>query len=209
MEPSDIRVKLHASSLPENKHHIWSTYYCNFRCEIFDSEIWKWRELEDVLLPHGVLFTNKNAVVAGAVIYFLRNNNQVLGFHDETYTIFSLPEAVCNNGKYKNKQLLEYRGRLGLVCKAPEGYLELWIMEDYKNREWKRRQMLRINESVKDDLFPVAFFNADIALMKGFKRVGFYKFQDSNFNIVNLNIDPSEVFAFRSDPEPTNLNNRI
>lgn len=55
---------------------------------------------------------------------------------------------------------------------------------------------------------PAGFYNAEIAFLKAFNEVVFYKLQDCSFRRVELDHelrDAHEVFQFRSDLEPVSL----
>ncbi|KAF2305737.1 hypothetical protein GH714_007922 [Hevea brasiliensis] len=61
---------------------------------------------------------------------------------------------------------------------------------------------------------PDVFYNADVALMRGFYKVIFFKFKNGNSaDIVtldkNINMLGTEVFPFKSDFEPSNLKNEF
>ncbi|CDP07857.1 unnamed protein product [Coffea canephora] len=189
--------------------------FYNYHCEIFDSERWSWRRAEDILLPHGEMFDNNQSVYASGLIYWLTTEDNVLAFNheQETYHTFPLPELVCKNCEYSCKQLVEYEGKLGFICKTPEGHIHLWGVLDRKHPRWKLIKEVNIDLLAKEVSFPspAGFYNADIALMKAFRKMIFYKLQDSSYNEIEL-LDglcfAADVFPFRSDLEPVNLRGR-
>ncbi|XP_027174566.1 uncharacterized protein LOC113780536 [Coffea eugenioides] len=189
--------------------------FYNYHCEIFDSERWSWRRAEDILLPHGEMFDNNQSVYASGLIYWLTTDDNVLAFNheQETYHTFPLPELVCKNCEYSCKQLVEYQGKLGFICKTPEGHIHLWGVLDRKHPRWKLIKEVNIDLLAKEVSFPspAGFYNADVALLKAFRKMIFYKLQDSSYNEIEL-LDglcfAADVFPFRSDLEPVNLRGR-
>ncbi|CAK9144166.1 unnamed protein product [Ilex paraguariensis] len=210
LRSNPLRYKIFRLSSPR---HLSTTKYYNYGCEIFDSDTWSWKQLQDTLLPYGVIFTTNPTIFVCGTIHWLASNNNVLAFNEEqeTYTTFPLPKPLCDDKLYTYKQLMEYQGRLALCCNTPEWSLELWVMEDYTDHVWKKRQVLSVESLKRVEPYSsptlAAFCNADTALMMSFKKVIFYKMQEGNFKVIrmiDLN-DPCEVFAFQSDLKPTDL----
>ncbi|KAG8381955.1 hypothetical protein BUALT_Bualt05G0026400 [Buddleja alternifolia] len=129
-----------------------------YKFEIFDSKIWSWKETQDVELPYyEVICSSNKAVSANNSVYWLTSHNNVLAFHEPegTFQKFPLPEEVLqdkNKYSFKYKQLVEYKGRLGLVCNTKEGDTELWIM--YENTinnwlNWRKEMVMDIGSIVR------------------------------------------------------------
>ncbi|GMQ06004.1 hypothetical protein CsSME_00050769 [Camellia sinensis var. sinensis] len=188
-------------------------YYYNYHCEIFDSDLWAWRKLNDVLLPPRVIFINQPTVVASGAIHWLTSNDQVFAFdiNSETYSTFPLPEPIITEEDefhYRDKQLTVYKGRLAFIYREPDGYLVLWEMDT--NRVWQKINTLNIEPVEEKEHYPsyAAFYNADTAVMKGFRNIMFYKFQNcgsGDVKLHDLKMVPRDIFVFRSDLEPTEL----
>ncbi|KAB2618339.1 F-box protein [Pyrus ussuriensis x Pyrus communis] len=199
-------------------HHKLKSYN-NLMCEVFDSNSWAWKKLKDVTsLPYCVFFGfHRPCVTACGACYWLLTNNQVFAFYygdnEDRWEIFDLPQPVRDSDCFNCNQLVEYQGHLGLIYfDRRETFMKLWVMEDHDKKEWSKRQALNIDLEVLEDLegycappFPAALYNSDIALMKGFYKVIFYKFQDSSCKVARLRDQPYEIFKLQSDFEKVNL----
>ncbi|KAL0297374.1 UNVERIFIED_CONTAM: F-box protein [Sesamum radiatum] len=66
--------------------------YYTYRCEIFDSKTWRWREVERIKVRYSELIID--SVTANNVVYWLTNEGNIIAFHeaDELLYKFSLPE---------------------------------------------------------------------------------------------------------------------
>ncbi|XP_068302498.1 F-box protein At5g49610-like [Pyrus communis] len=199
-------------------HHKLKSYN-NLMCEVFDSNTWAWKKLKDVTsLPYCVFFGfHRPCVTACGACYWLLTNNQVFAFYygdnEDRWEIFDLPQPVRDSDCFNCNQLVEYQGHLGLIYfDRRETFMKLWVMEDHDKKVWSKRQALNIDLEVLEDLegycappFPAALYNSDIALMKGFYKVIFYKFQDSSCKVAWLRDQPYEIFKLQSDFEKVNL----
>ncbi|XAR50124.1 hypothetical protein NMG60_11004365 [Bertholletia excelsa] len=204
-----LRYKIVRLSWP--KHSLIN--YCKFPCEVFDSDRWTWRQLDDILLPARVLLAPGHGVVSGTTVYWLLTNNQVLEFdcNTGTYTVFGLPASVYlekDEFRFWSKKLIEYEGRLGFVCKDEVD--RSWLLWVRKNYEWgKQKQFIAELVEDKEPLSSlVAFCGTDVAIFQGVCGVFFYWFQSSSLSevkIPGLWLARREVFPFRSDLEPVEL----
>ncbi|EYU29202.1 hypothetical protein ABFS82_05G125100 [Erythranthe guttata] len=191
--------------------------YCTYYCEIFDSETRAWRKIQDVNLPYPELIRDSaQPVLINNSIHWLTNDNNILKFNlvQESFHIFTLPEHLHNtdNNRLSNK-LVEYEGRLGLVCTTQEEdsnnnvNMELWLTdEDNESKiNWRTNcKKVLINDMVERYANPAGIYNAGILFLKAADEVVFYKIQDrSLINKVKLDRlrDAREVFQFRSDFE--------
>ncbi|KAL0407872.1 UNVERIFIED_CONTAM: F-box protein [Sesamum radiatum] len=190
--------------------------YYTYRCEIFDSKTWRWREVERITVRYTEIIID--SVTANNVVYWLTSEDNVIAFHeaDELLYKFSLPEKVVQKSDlYKCKRLVEYKGRLGLTFLIEEGKMTLWPTRDSRTTEWMREEkevMVIDTENLEKHVqYPslVGFYNAGIAFLKGFHEVVFYRFGDheslSRVELDHRLRDAREVFQFRSDLEPVRL----
>ncbi|XP_060195396.1 putative F-box protein At5g50220 [Lycium barbarum] len=198
------------SSPRTNYHHYRKRGLHYYRCEVFDSESWEWRQGKDLLVPQGLYFDIFNpAVNASGLVYFKLQDDQVMALNyngEEAFPRFSLPKPPF---KYSD-QLVEYKGKLGFTCLSPKG-IELWVFEN-GNQVWELKKEVGIETLKGVTKYPklIGFYNADIAVMKDDNRVIFYKLQDKSFNVVKLYRwqDVQEIFPFRSDLERIDLRMR-
>ncbi|XP_035551097.1 F-box protein At5g49610-like [Juglans regia] len=195
----------------------WRTYnskmYISHHCEIFYSETWAWKQLQDVLLPYDMFFGTDPAVSACGVLHWLMSNNQVFAFDKDTesWTTFDLPFPLCKKNYFKHTKLVEYNGHLAMLCTENHGeFAQLWVMVDSESKVWMKRQRMSIEavRGVERYSFPVAMDSSDITLMRGFYSVIYYNFTTFRSKRCFVQrIQPDEVFPFQSDLEPAYLKN--
>jgi len=187
-------------------------YHC-VRCELFDSKTWKWKQLEEVKLPQTELLSrNTNVSVNGSLHWLTWKRNDIFAFHvnKESYSMFSLPLPVSEDNKSKDIALVRYKGKLAITSIGREdSFMELWVMENYDRKEWNKTHTVNIEALRRKEPYtrPVAFCNADIALMKEHDRCATF------FNITNGSTDRLSLeknlnhgcFPFQSNFELSDL----
>ncbi|XP_059636088.1 F-box protein At5g49610-like [Cornus florida] len=227
LQSNPLRFKIVRLSFPKR----FCIYYCvyvsinrsknyyNYGCEIFDSQTWRWKELQDIRLPNGVLIlTRESPVILRGAIHWRITNNSVLKFfiNKEIYTIFSLPKPICDDEDDRlcqHKKLVEYRGQLGFICEfPPNGELGLWILKNgEKKKAWEHGLVLNMDDGALKREEPLAsvpaLYNAHIVVMESVYSIIFYNFLSRSFDVVKLDflIQPGQIFSFRSDLEPVTL----
>ncbi|KAH0700338.1 hypothetical protein KY285_015657 [Solanum tuberosum] len=183
----------------------------HYRCEIFDSEYWRWRQGKDILLS-SFFEPYAPAVHAAGLIYFQLCHGQVMALNYDGEEVFprpSLPNCPGIDDTYNDghRHIMEYKGKLGCTCLSPNGIM-LWVFDNGR-RDWeliiKEVDIEIIKEEAKYAI-PHGFYNADIALMAEGSKVFFYKLQDKSFNLVTLKCHSlGAFFPFRSDLEPMDI----
>ncbi|KAL0407922.1 UNVERIFIED_CONTAM: hypothetical protein Sradi_1726600 [Sesamum radiatum] len=101
--------------------------YYTYRCEIFDSKTWRWREEKCIKVRYMELIID--FVATNNVVYWLTNEDNIIAFHeaDELLYKFSLSiKVVQENNLYKCKRLVEYKGKLGLTFLTEDRKMALW-----------------------------------------------------------------------------------
>ncbi|KAK4711956.1 hypothetical protein R3W88_006469 [Solanum pinnatisectum] len=154
----------------------------HYRCEIFDSEYWRWRQGKDLLLLSLSSFFEPfaPAVHAAGLIYFQLCCGQVIALNydgEEVFPRLSLPNCPGIDDKYNDghRLITEYKGKLGCTYLSPNG-IKLWVFDNGR-QDWeliKEEDIEIIKEEAKYAI-PHGFYNADIALMAEGNRVFFYK----------------------------------
>ncbi|PRQ46926.1 putative F-box domain-containing protein [Rosa chinensis] len=210
LRSSPLRYKIVRFSEPKSPYSKYkSQEHCyNLRCEVYDSKARAWKQLNNVALPKDAYILRfQPAVSACGALHWLLSDNRVgiFAFHvdEENWEIFAPPCLAVDN--VNGNQVVEYQGRLAWICEV-EDSMELWVMEDYKNKVWSKRQILRIKGLDRLASF-ATLCNNDVALMRGFFKIIFYKFGDYSSKIANLEeiSRPDEIFMLQSDSEPTRL----
>nr|GMD45111.1 F-box protein At5g49610-like [Ipomoea batatas] len=168
----------------------------NYICEIFDSKIWSWRQTENLITERSTIFDHQSPVCTGGLVYWLTNRNTILAFDSatETHLEFAGPLAATEeNRSYMYERIVEYKGRLGFICKYKSDELVLWGLEDRTNYRWEIKRVVGIDKE-KNRLIGCNL--ADMALMLGYRdqvyaQSGFY--------------NPRDIFPFQSNSEPVDL----
>ena len=172
-----------------------SKLYTTHRCEIFDSKIWAWKCLsENIKLPYYESLDLKSMIsISGNFLYALTYNHKSLFVFDiekESSEIFSIPQPLCNEFGYCKNKLVEYEGKLGMLCMVTKECMELWVMNDKINGQttWSMRKKEDFGNLLEKERHAslVEFCNNDLALMNGFYKAIFYNFQNSTLNEVKL-----------------------
>ncbi|XP_015081578.1 uncharacterized protein LOC107025307 [Solanum pennellii] len=187
LKSNPLHFKIIRLSSPRTCYHhyrvLGKDYY---RREVFDSENWKWKQEKDLLVPELLCFDMfAPAVHATGLVYFKLRDDQVMALDyngEEAFPRFSLPNQAFDYEDYRYNQLVEYNGKLGFTCLSPRG-IGVWVFEN-ENCVWELKKEVGI-ESIKEVTnfpSPSGIYNADIALMKDYYKVYFYKLQDKSFN---------------------------
>jgi F-box interacting protein len=188
-----------------------SILYNVLHCEIFSSEKWAWKRLEDVLLPCSEFLSFEPAVSACGALNWIMSNNEIFTFFvdTESSTMFDLPFPLCKKCYFKHMKLVEYSGRLAMLC-IEDSSMQLWVLEDYDTKIWSKRPTISMKavQGVESYTSPLSLDSSDIVLMKGLWSLIFYNFKTCNSNVCKVNVDLScadEIFTFQSDLEPVHL----
>ncbi|PON91275.1 F-box domain containing protein [Trema orientale] len=203
-----------------------SKLYTSLRCEIFDSETWAWKYLpENIKLPYGEFWDFKPMVSTSGLVYSLTTEKRLFVFdlEKESWELCSLPHPLCEVGycKVQNMQLLEYEGKLALLCMVTEECMELWVIMNHNNNNnnnnnnnsgqtsWSLRRRENLQSVIRKDPYasPVAFCNNDVAMIKSTENIIFYNLQNSVSNEVECHIfgGQKEFFRVELDWEPVKL----
>ncbi|KAM3326804.1 F-box protein like [Capsicum chacoense] len=194
---------------PFGSRHLGPGNYC---CEIFDSETNAWRQANMISLSEDASFKHHFLPInASGLIYLLTTDDQVIVLNydgEEAYPRFYLPEQVARNEDYTLKKIISYEGKLGFICLSPSGILELWCIDNRINHFWRKEQEVETEniKRVTNYPSPIDFYNSDVILLMGFNVFIFYKKQNANLHVVELDRlnCPTEIFPFCSDVEPIN-----
>ncbi|XP_022934602.1 F-box protein At5g49610-like [Cucurbita moschata] len=192
--------------------------FCYTVCELFDSESWRWKRLEDLVHDNSLSFVEPFcvAVVVGGLAhwqFFDEKSILAFDFLSETWSSFAAPEAITVEQEARERtepfkswhtKLVEYKGKLGLIREFSEPAAarnELWVMEDYKERVWTKKWEFLVSN-------PTAVYGSDTLMaMENNEKVKFCNVETGNYSYRQL--EPThyygsvlKVFPFSSDFEP-------
>lgn len=183
-------------------------------CEVFDSEIWRWKRLDD---KSKNLQCHNSAVLACGSAHWKTSNDlsiSAFDFYSESWSRFPMPEIVV--AEYENTrksydadrilvtwrtEVVAYEGKLALACQFGDS-VQLWVMENYTNKIWIKKSNLLLGSTL-----PAALYGSDISM------TGLYDVIFSNLETgtsckkltVNNQGPPPMIFQFLSDFEPWNF----
>jgi F-box interacting protein len=132
-----LRYKIVRFSKPKfRSHKEFYMYHC-IRVELFESAIWKWKLLVEVLLPHEESLHCMTKVYVTDSLYWLTWKRNVIAFEvkRESHCLFPLPLLASEDNDNKDIRLTEYKGKLSMTCIDRESnFIEVWIMKDYDRK---------------------------------------------------------------------------
>ncbi|KAL5547494.1 hypothetical protein UlMin_002725 [Ulmus minor] len=183
--------------------------------EIFDSRIWKWKRLSELIkFPHDE-YLHTMVTVRGSFYCLTTNNNIfVFDFETENWEFFSLPYPLCElNYTQSIMQLVEYEGGLGLICLVNEEWMELWMMESYRENTWRRVKNLNFETLIKQEGYghyasPMALCNNDVMLINNYMNIMLYDFRNGSSKPIKMECSLrgcKKFFKLESDFVPINL----
>ncbi|XP_061947050.1 uncharacterized protein LOC133670550 [Populus nigra] len=203
-----LHYKIVRFSQPKFRTDRDSYRFNNLRCEVFDSKIHAWKQLKEVILSESFLGFNP-AVSACGSLHWLTFGCKIFAFHvkEEIYSMISLPEPVRKNYHQKIMMLGEFEGNLALICKEEgERFMELWIIENYDRKIWKKKQIVNFEALTKELPYIIltGVCNANVALRDGIDKLTFFNLKDGRTKPLRLEMgfDVVETFSFESDFEP-------
>ncbi|XP_051151828.1 F-box/LRR-repeat/kelch-repeat protein At2g27520-like [Andrographis paniculata] len=174
------------------------------QCELFDSKLWAWRKLQNLVPPPKFDYMAPSIFVEGSFHWVTLDNN-IVAFHvaTESFRTFGMPKSMKFGQNYpifKPRRLMDFQGKLGLSCTANGNKVELWLL---MKGVWKRHLVVdlgRFKELEKSEL--IGFYDIGVVLLKTSSELIFLRIRDNTLEKVKL--DSSEwpvthIFQFRSD----------
>ncbi|KAL5572403.1 hypothetical protein UlMin_022000 [Ulmus minor] len=197
--------------------HKFGIFSC-LQAEIFDSRTWKWKRLSELIkFPHDE-YLHITMITVRGFFYCLTTNNNIFVFdlENESWEIFSLPSPLSELDYTQSiRQLVEYEGGLGLICLVNKEWMELWMMESYREKTWRRVKNLNFESLIKREGYrhyasPMALCNNDVMLINNYMNIMLYDFRNGSSKPIKLGYclrGREEFFRIESDFELVNLNN--
>ncbi|KAL5545670.1 hypothetical protein UlMin_005357 [Ulmus minor] len=188
------------------------------QAEIFDSRTWRWKQLSELIKFPSDEYLHTTQVTVRGSFYCLTTNNNIFVFdlEKESWEIFSLPSPLCELDYTRSIiQLVEYEGGLGLIFLVNKEWMELWMMENYREKTWRRIKNLNFEcliqrEGYRDYAYPMALCNNDVMLINNYMNIMLFDFRNKSSKPIKLGYSlrgSEDFFRIESDFEPINLNN--
>ncbi|GMI97794.1 hypothetical protein like AT1G64295 [Hibiscus trionum] len=139
---------------------------CNFNCKIFDSDIWAWKQLDDLNLPDfQSLQDYKHAISVCGRLYWItliQDEYNILSFDQdkESWELNLVPDSCKNRLRHEIK-LAVYGGKVAIVGKRRDTEtVEVWVL---RAKCWNKLQTILNLENLKHPGL-VFLSNADAVL---------------------------------------------
>ncbi|KAG7587675.1 F-box associated interaction domain [Arabidopsis suecica] len=185
-------------------------YYVNhrtFTCEVFDSDSFTWKRLENMRIPRtdGLIISHP-VQASGLFLHWRSRNNNVIRFclKTETWSFFHTP----NFGVFS--ELVRYEGKLGAICqwtnKDQENVHGLWVLKSSFEKSWEKVKDIK---SIGEDYITWTPRN-DVVLFCNWDRVCLYNINTEKLKLVHTNKGFASYvcFPFCSDYEKVDMDER-
>lgn len=116
-----------------------------------------------------------------------------------------VPTVTIDYPFYTPRQLVKYEGKLGLVCRSPNGGWHFWVRtrdESWEETYFCNEKYDKIIESLD------GLYDSDMRIMTDSNKLVFYKVKRDKYNYagkIKLRDERYEIFVFRSDFETVDL----
>lgn len=154
---------LRLSQLPGNENRRYNFSF-TLVCEVFDSDSFAWKRLNNVELPKEDLLVPRtaNPVASYGFLHWLTTSNNVFRFCFKTnsWSFFPVPENLASDDSLK---LTRYDGKVGVISsRSKEGvdYQDLWVLERSLGNSW-----VHVKEIKRIGLEPVGFSSNDVVTL--------------------------------------------
>ncbi|KAK8597769.1 hypothetical protein V6N13_095167 [Hibiscus sabdariffa] len=123
--------------------------FCNFNCEIFDSDVWSWKQLDDLNLPDSQSLQDyRHAKIVCGRLYWItliQDEYGILIFDQdkENWEMNQVPDPCKNRLLYEVK-LSVYGGKLAIMGKRRDiETMEVWVMRyNHGVKCWNKLQTI-------------------------------------------------------------------
>ncbi|CAN1833830.1 F-box protein At5g41720 [Linum perenne] len=147
-QPRHHRFKI--VRLSRLKYNMYKDTCTQFWCEVFDSERWRWKVLDEKvkLVRSGEYIESRLPVSARGSLHWLTDKGRVLAFDggSERWESFPIPNRKRTMRNVRRHWfdtrlgLTEYQGKLGLVLINHKSCLiRLWVLENYSEKLWEMK----------------------------------------------------------------------
>ncbi|KAJ4951306.1 hypothetical protein NE237_028138 [Protea cynaroides] len=202
-----------------------------FHCEIFDSKNWEWTMYSKSMeyKDYTRLSISPEIFLHGSFHWFINfevddHRKEMLSFDVEkgNWSLYSLPqsqeevkEAIIRDIKISLRpqekvevncdlNVVNCEGNLGVLYHVSRLWMELWVMEDYLNKSWKKKFKVRLEplKQIVGEYFVLAMDSMDMMLLRNGDKLISYNYTNGILTqvmkIEDLNIC-NPIFQFNSD----------
>ncbi|VVB09538.1 unnamed protein product [Arabis nemorensis] len=148
-------------------------------CEVFDSDSFAWKRLDDVKLPKGEFLTISSVPVSNnRFLHWLTTSKKNVfrfGMETERWSLLSLPNDVDSSDRII---LANHEGKLGIIVwerKNGEYFTGTWVLDGHFGKSWvnvkEEKSIVEKGNLVKTLWFPRS---NDVVMIGGFDWIGLY-----------------------------------
>ncbi|XP_013633183.1 PREDICTED: uncharacterized protein LOC106338845 [Brassica oleracea var. oleracea] len=160
----------------------------NLYCEVFDSDTYAWKRLNDLeLRSDEFLRRSEKPESSYGLLHWLTGKNNVIQFcmQTETWSFFPLPEDVIGDGS--SLDLVSYEGKLAVLCSNSNsrGGYDLWALDNSSGKSWANVKDVQVTDLEDKYAKPLWFLSNDVILVAGFVRLGLYNTNSNKFQYLH------------------------
>ncbi|XP_010445733.1 PREDICTED: F-box protein At5g41720-like [Camelina sativa] len=153
--------------------------FYNHNCEVFDSDSFAWKRLNDFELSE---FFPREAIPVSTYdfLHWLTRKNNVIRFcmRTKTWSIFSVPDVLLGDNSLI---LVSYEGKLGVTqYSESRNGAELWVLENSLRKSWVKVEDAKITALEDDYVQPFWFPSSDVVSVAASDRLGLYNMNSNN-----------------------------
>ncbi|CAN7136478.1 uncharacterized protein LOC103864113 [Brassica rapa] len=180
--PFRYKIVRVSEPLPWERRKTSEGFY-NLNCEVFDSDTYAWKRLNDLELPSGeFLRRSEKPESSYGFLHWLTGKNNVIQFcmQTETWSFFPLPEDVMSDGS--SLDLVSYEGKLAVLCSNSNSrWYDLWVLDNSSGKSWANVKDVQVTDLEDKYAKPLWFLSNDVILVAGFARLGLYNTNSNKF----------------------------
>lgn len=154
--------------------------FYNLNCEVFDSDSFAWKRLNDLEFPRDeFLKSSAKPVSSYGALHWLTTKNNVIRFcmRTKTWSFLPVPDDLVDDGSLV---LVSYEGKLGVLHSRSGDGDDLWVLENSLGKSWLNVKNMKITGLENNNVEPIWFPSNDVVSMAGFNRLGLYNMNNKN-----------------------------
>ncbi|VVB09541.1 unnamed protein product [Arabis nemorensis] len=177
----------------------------NLNCEVFDSDSFAWKRLNDLELPRYEFIRRSDKPVSSyGFLHWLTTENNVIRFcmRTETWSFFPVPVGLVSDGS-PPLALVRYEGKLGLLVSSRGGEDDdLWVLENSFGKSWINVKDGKITRSQGSRYVePIWFVSNDVVSMAGFDRLSLYNMNSNKSKHLHMNKTQDFFLSYYHSPK--------
>ncbi|CAH2080230.1 unnamed protein product [Thlaspi arvense] len=160
--------------------------FCNLNCEVFDSDSFTWKRLNDLELPGDEVFIRSGQPVSAyGYLHWLTWKNNVVRFcmRTETWSFIPVPEDIGGDGSL---DLISYEGKLGVICSNSRQGYGLWVLDSSLGSSWVNRKDIEMTGLEDKYAKPLWFPSNDVVSVESLCRLSLYNMNSNKSRYLHM-----------------------